>query len=185
MKGRYAQGRVILAKSLILLRKGLGLTQLEVAEHAGVSRQYIAKLEITEDMSVSRPYFESICRTLNTTEQWLTAGAGWAYNPTTVYEALHFANGCLNRLQPSAVTICHNDNGYKGLVFTGPFGAISISDSHTADMSLPATAFVWEEIMRTIKAAKISTNRIDLSEPDNARLSQTDLTALARAGGRK
>lgn len=188
MRRKYVYGREILSKSVLLLRKGLGLTQGEVAERVGVSRQYIAKLEVTTGTNVSRPYYESFCRTLNTTEEWLTAGVGWSYNPITIYEALQFVNGCL-KLKPSAVTIVayrHDNHDTKGLVFIGPFGTVSISGSYTSCLSVPVVTFVQEEILRTIKAEEIVTTHISLDEKTSERLYQTDLTVLAKAeGGRK
>lgn len=186
-KNRYA--KKILNKSLELLRKALGLNQCEAAEKVGVSRQYIQKIETsTHGISVSGPFFESFCRTLKTTEEWLKAGAGWSYNPTTVSEALQFVNGCL-KLKPSAVTIvAYRDDNHdaKGLVFIGPFGTVSISGSYTSCLSVPVVTFVQEEILRAIKAEEIVTNYISLDSKTSERLSQTDLTVLAKAeGGRK
>ena len=181
MSKKYVHAREVLSKSLIMLRQALGLTQYEAADKVGVSRQYIAKLEVTTGTSVSRPYFESFCRALSTTEEWLTAGLGWVYNPRSIIGALRFVEGCL-KMNPESVVMVTYENGgrtHRGIVFNCPSGTVSMSGSqtHPADSGGMVT---YQEILRMIEECKLPIGHIGLTEKETKNLSKADIESLSK-----
>lgn len=57
------------------IRKAAGLTQIEFAERIGLTRNYVAKLEIG-DRAPSDRTISDICREFRVNEIWLRTGAG-------------------------------------------------------------------------------------------------------------
>lgn len=57
------------------IRKAAGLTQIEFAEKIGLTRNYVAKLEIG-DRAPSDRTISDICREFRVNEIWLRTGAG-------------------------------------------------------------------------------------------------------------
>ena len=179
----------IIGKNLVMLREALGLTQAEVAEKMGVSREYVSKIEGRERTNISRPVLESICRWLNTTEEWLTEGLGWVYEPPSIYEAMYFVDGCL-KLKPEAVAIVTYANSHRttrGFIFTTHTGTLSMSGGQTQS-DCPKGNITFREALRMIEKSKIPAGHVLLYEKEsvnvlsdmemlikNARYGETDL----------
>jgi len=62
------------------LRKALGLTQQEFADHIGIKRNTVATYEIGRNVPLD-PVIKSICREFNVNETWLRTGDGDMFVP--------------------------------------------------------------------------------------------------------
>ena len=76
-----------------LLREALGLTQAQLAQSLNISRQYIAKIEITDDsvaQKINPVLKKEIFKVLGTTEEWLYHGLGFTYHPKNHMDYINF-----------------------------------------------------------------------------------------------
>lgn len=170
-----------LSKNLLLLRQSQGLTQLDVADLAGFSREYVAKIEADNiKAGLSRPYFEALRSGLNTTKEWIMDGLGWAYNPPSIVKALRFIEGCLKINQDSVVIVTYKDGDRtrRGFIFTGPSGTVSMSGSQT--QKCPEGIFTYNEALRMIEEDNLPIGHIVLSGKEAKSLSQTDMEILVK-----
>lgn len=67
-----------LGRQVLLRRKDLNLTQGELAEQAGISRNYVSLIERGEARNVSVNILHGLAAALNTTPAELSGQAGWA-----------------------------------------------------------------------------------------------------------
>lgn len=67
-----------LGRQVLTRRKELGLTQGELAEQAGISRNYVSLIERGEARNVSVNVLNELAATLGTTPAELSGQSGWA-----------------------------------------------------------------------------------------------------------
>lgn len=67
-----------LGRQVLRLRKGLGFTQDELAEKAGISRNYVSLIERGEASNLSVNVLNSLATALGTTPAQLTGQSGWS-----------------------------------------------------------------------------------------------------------
>lgn len=79
-----------------LVRQSAGLTQAEFAEKIGLSRNYIAMIEIGQREPSDRT-IKDICRIFAVREEWLRTGDGEMLEPMTREEEIaQMVNGAIN-----------------------------------------------------------------------------------------
>lgn len=95
-----------------LLRKDLGLTQRDFAEHLGVSRDTIANIE-GERIDVKDIFVLSVCRAFNVNEVWLRTGKGEMFEEMTDQQKIMKYTAMLLNDKDSAVA-----NAIQSLILT-------------------------------------------------------------------
>lgn len=171
-----------LSKNILLLRKSLSLTQLDVADLSGFSREYVAKIEADRiKVGISRPYLEALRTGLGSTKEWIMGNCGWAYNPPSIVKALRFIEGCLSLNPDSVVLVTYKEGGRicRGFIFTGPSGTVSMSGSQTHS-DCPEGIVTYHEALRMIEEGKVPIGNVVLSEKEVKSLLQTDMEMLAK-----